>query len=46
MLALKGLWGRFGLGGYSKSFDGPKIAAAMTAPPLELRGILRNFIGL
>ena len=41
---LKGIWHHFGLDGYSKASDGPKIAAAMAAPPQELREILAKFI--
>ncbi|WP_239313775.1 ATP-dependent endonuclease [Frankia sp. Cj3] len=41
---LNGLWGRYGLGGYSKKADGPAIAARMMAPPLELAADLKEFL--
>jgi hypothetical protein len=41
---LKAVWNHFGLGGFSKGTDGPKIAAAMGDAPEELRTILNDFI--
>lgn len=40
---INGILAHFGLDGFSKSADGPKIAAS-TAAPEELRTILQSFI--
>ena len=41
---LGGVWRHFGLGGYSKATDGPKIAAEMSGPPGDLVVTLSDFL--
>lgn len=41
---LQGIWRRYELGKYSKTNDGPRIAAAMASPPPDLVQILDDFL--
>jgi hypothetical protein len=41
---LQGIWTHFDLGGYSKTTDGPIVAATMTRPPTDLVAMLADFL--